>query len=263
VAERLDAFLSHHGFGSRSDVRGIIKSGQVTVAGEVCRAFQRHLGDEVVCVRGVAVERGPSEATLLLHKPVGLACSHDEAEAPLVETLIPARYRALPMEWAGRLDRDTSGLLIVTSDGQLIHRLTNPRKHLPKRYRIAYRGTLSANAVERCAKGLAIEGDPRPTLPAELRLESPGADGLGRATMILHEGRYHQVRKMIAACGGEVVRLHRDRIGTLDLPADLAPGASREISADELRALQDDGGSGRRTQEPAAGCKPDHAGDQR
>ncbi len=241
MAERLDAFLSHHGFGSRSDVRGIIKRGRVTVAGAVCKEFQRHLADEVVCVDGTPVERGPSEATLILHKPVGLACSHDEAEAPLVESLIPERYRALPMEWAGRLDRDTSGLLIVTSDGQLIHRLTNPKKHLPKRYRIAYSGTLSADAVQRCASGITLEGDPRPTLPAELTLEPAGADGLGRATMILHEGRYHQVRRMVAACGGEVVRLHRDRIGGLDLPADLPAGASREITADELQLLMTSG----------------------
>ena len=237
MAERLDAFLSHHGFGSRSDVRALVKRGQVTVAGEVCRLFQQHISDEIICVRGAPVERGPSEATLILHKPVGLACSHDEKEAPLVETLIPARYRNLPMEWAGRLDRDTSGLLIVTSDGQLIHRLTNPKKHLPKRYRLTYRGTLSANAVERCAKGMLIDGDPKPTLPAELTLEAAGSNGLGRATMILHEGRYHQVRKMIAALGGEVTILHRDRIGELDLPSDLPAGESREITANELTLL--------------------------
>lgn len=238
MAERLDAFLAHNGFGSRSEVRVLVKKGRVTVAGATCRDYQRHLGDEVVCVNGVVVERGPTEATLLLHKPLGLACSHDEAEAPLVESLIPARYRALPMEWAGRLDRETTGLLIVTSDGQLIHRLTNPKKHLAKRYRIIYRGALSAHAVERCATGMTLEEDPRPTLPAELTLEAPGADGLGRATIILHEGRYHQVRRMIAALGGEVVGLHRDRIGSLDLPAELAPGATRDITAEELRLLQ-------------------------
>lgn len=238
MAERLDAFLSHHGFGSRSDVRGMVKRGYVTVAGTVCRAYQQHLTDEVVCVRGVPVERGPSEATLLLHKPVGLACSHDEAEAPLVEGLIPARYKALPMEWAGRLDRETSGLLIVTSDGQLIHRLTNPKKHLAKRYRVVYRGTLSANAVERCAAGMLLDDDHRPTLPAELLIEAPGSNGLGKATMLLHEGRYHQVRRMIAALGGVVTQLHRDRIGSLDLPADLPAGESREITPEELRLLQ-------------------------
>jgi 16S rRNA pseudouridine516 synthase len=238
MAERLDAFLAHNGHGSRSDVRALVKRGRVTVAGAVCREYHRHLADEVVCVDGVPVERGPSEATLILHKPVGLACSHDETEAPLVESLIPVRYRALPMEWAGRLDRDTTGLLIVTSDGQLIHRLTNPKKHLPKRYRIAYRGALSANAVERCAKGMVLDTDPRPTLPAELTLETTGADGLDRATMILHEGRHHQVRRMIAALGGEVVGLHRDRIGSLDLPVDLPAGQSREITPAELRLLQ-------------------------
>jgi 16S rRNA pseudouridine516 synthase len=237
VAERLDGFLSSYRFGTRSEVRAIVRAGRVTVNGAVCKDFHRHVTDERIAVDGTVVERGPSSATLILHKPIGLACSHDEREAPLVETLIPTTYRNLPMEWAGRLDRDTSGLLIITSDGQLIHRLTNPKKHLPKRYRIAYRGTLSAHAVARCAEGLTIEGDPKPTLPAELTIEAPRPDGLGSATMILHEGRYHQVRKMIAALGGEVIVLHRDRIGKLDLPADLKSGESREISAQELALL--------------------------
>jgi len=237
VAERLDGFLSSHKFGTRSEVRVMVRAGRVTLDGVMCKDYHRHLHDEVIAVDGTPVERGPTEATLILHKPTGLACSHDEREAPLVETLIPARYRSLPMEWAGRLDRDTSGLLIITSDGQLIHRLTNPKKHLPKRYRIAYRGTLSAHAVARCAEGLAIEGDPKPTLPAELTLEGTRPDGLGAATMILHEGRYHQVRKMIAALGGEVIVLHRDRVGMLDLPEDVKAGERREITAAALAAL--------------------------
>lgn len=239
MSERLDGFLSHNGKGTRSEVRDIIKRGRVSVAGEICKEFNKRIPDDAeVCVDGTPIIRGPDEATLLLHKPCGVSCSHDSSEAPLVEALIPLRYQALPMEWAGRLDRDTSGLLIVTSDGQLIHRLTNPKKHLAKRYRIAYSGKFSSNAVARCAEGIQLDKDPKPTLPAELSIEEPGSDGLGRATMILHEGRYHQVRRMISALGGEVVTLHRDRIGSLDLPADLAPGSSREITANELALLQ-------------------------
>jgi 16S rRNA pseudouridine516 synthase len=236
MAYRLDAFLSHRGFGTRSHVRGLIRRGRVTLAGEICRDQGEHVAEREVRVDGNVIAVGVTSATLLLHKPIGYACSHDEREAPLMEELIPAEYRHLSLEPAGRLDRDTSGLLVVTSEGDLIHQLTNPRRHLPKRYRIGYRGTLSSHAVERCAKGIEMEGDPRPTLPAVLTLESAHA-GLEHATLVLEEGRYHQVRLMIAALGGEVVTLHRDRIGALDLPADLGAGQMREITAPELALL--------------------------
>lgn len=237
MAIRLDAFLSHRGFGSRSHVREIIRKGRVTVGGVVCRGHGEHVAERPVCVDGQLIAVGVTEATLILNKPLGCSCSHDAAEAPLLEELVPAEYRHLPMEPAGRLDRDTSGLLIVTSEGDLIHSLTNPRRHLEKRYRVGYRGTLSSHAVQRCAKGIDMEGDPRPTLPARLELEAASADGLEHATLHLHEGRYHQVRRMFAALGGEVITLHRDRIGMLELPNDLAAGASRIITADELGLL--------------------------
>ncbi len=237
MPDRLDAFLSHRGFGSRSQVRELVRSGKVTVGDLICRDQARHLRGEEVRVDGVLIETGLTAATLLVHKPLGLACSHDPGEAPLLEDIIPEDYAHLPMEPAGRLDRDTSGLLIVTSSGDLIHSLTNPRRHIAKRYRIAYSGRLSAHAAERCAKGMQLEDDPKPTLPARLILETPRLDGLSTATLILHEGRYHQVRRMIAALGGEVTALHRDRIGGLDLPRDLPPGQVRELTAAEQELL--------------------------
>jgi 16S rRNA pseudouridine516 synthase len=237
MATRLDAFLSHRGFGSRSQVRDLIRRGRVRLGDQVCRDHGRHIDGLVVQVDGRVVVEGVASATLLLNKPLGLACSHDPAEAPLVEELVPAAYRHLQLETAGRLDRDTSGLLVITSDGALIHSLTNPKRHLEKRYRVAYRGKLSHHAVARCAKGITLEGEPNPTLPAVLELQGEDADGLGLATLHLHEGRYHQVRRMFAELGGEVVRLHRDRIGGLELPADLLPGQMREITADELARM--------------------------
>ena len=237
MSDRLDAFLSHRGFGTRSSVRILIQQGCVRVGGHRVRDHGHPVQGQEVKVKGVVVPVGIFDATLIAHKPTGLACSHDPAEAPLLYETVPATYAHLPLESAGRLDRETSGMLILTTEGQLIHRLTNPRKHLRKRYRIAYSGTLLAHAVERVRAGIVMEGDPKPTLPAELIIEAPGADGLGQATMLLAEGRYHQVRKMIAALGGHVERLHRDRIGSLDLPADLPPGAMRELTADELALL--------------------------
>jgi 16S rRNA pseudouridine516 synthase len=237
MATRLDAFLSHRGFGSRSQSRDLVRRGRVTVDGAVCRDPGAHVDGRVIAVDRRTVEEGAATATLLLNKPLGFACSHDPAEAPLVEELVPEEFRHLALETAGRLDRDTSGLLVVTSDGGLIHALTNPRRHLEKRYRIGYLGKLSYHAIARCAKGLVMEGDPNPTLPARLEIHPPDDDGMGRATLHLSEGRYHQVRRMIAELGGEVVELHRDRIGGLDLPPDLKPGTMREISPGELVRL--------------------------
>lgn len=241
MSERLDAWLAHRGLGTRSEVRALVRAGRVRVAGMVVRDHgQRVTG--AVTVDGVAVEDPIAGATLILHKPLGVACSHDLREAPLVESLVPPELAHLALESAGRLDRDTSGLLVLTTDGRLIHSLTNPRRHVAKRYRIAIRGRLSAHAVERCAKGIRLEGDDLPTVPAVLEIHGEDTDGLLRASLHLREGRYHQVRRMIAALGGEVVRLHRDRIGSLVLPGDLAPGAARVIEPEEQARLFADAG---------------------
>lgn len=239
MGERLDAYLSHRGHGSRSEVKAMIRRGGVAVDGDPCRDPGRHVdpGVTVIEVDGGPVPVGVSAATLVFHKPVGYSCSHDPREAPLIEELYPSEFAHLSLESAGRLDRMTSGLLVVTTEGDLIHRLTNPRKKLSKRYRVAYRGKLSSHAVERCLRGLDLEGDPRPTLPAKLVLLDTGDDGLERALLTLHEGRFHQVRRMFATLGGEVIRLHRDRIGDLDLPDDLAPGGIRPLQPRERRLL--------------------------
>jgi len=234
MSRRLDALLAHAGFGTRSEVKRLVRTGRVTVDGEPCRKASRALADEVVAVDGVTVERGPAVRVVILHKPVGYACSHDPNEAPLVDELLPPAWLPLGLQPAGRLDRETSGLLILTSDGQLIHRLTHPGRKLPKRYRLRYTGELPADAVERCAAGILLKGesDDELTHPSELILDGPGS-----ATLILREGRYHQVRRMAAALGVTVTALHRDRIGSLDLPQDLAAGAARPLGDDELVLL--------------------------
>jgi 16S rRNA pseudouridine516 synthase len=243
MAERLDAFLSHRGFGTRSQVRLLIRSGSVTVAGAMCRDQATHVDDLEVCVDGVLIPVGVFHATLLLHKPIGYACSTDVGESPILGELVPVDFRHLPMNPAGRLDRETSGLLVVTSEGNLIHALTNPRRHIPKRYQVLYSGTLHRRAVERCSTGILLEGEKEPTLPAQLILpddrheDGEQAQETGTATIILHEGRYHQVRRMFASLGARVLRLHRDRIGELDLPEDLPAGAARLITARELILL--------------------------
>lgn len=228
---RLDAFLSRAGLASRKEARALIRKGRVRVDGEVCRDASRRIEAEIVTLDGELVDSPVSRADFLLHKPVRYACSRDEREAPLVFDLLdePLRRRALKI--AGRLDRETSGLLVLTTDGDFVHHLTHPTRKVSKRYRIEYRGTLPADAVERCRAGILLHGDERPTRPAELSL-----DGEGRATLVLREGRRHQVRRMFRALGAIVTALHRDRVAGLDLPPDLAPGDLRPLEPEE-RAL--------------------------
>lgn len=228
---RLDAYLSRAGLASRREARGLIRAGAVQVAGEVVRDPARRISDEEVTLDEEPVKAPGQTRDYLMHKPIGVACSHDEREAPLVFDLLDPVLRRRRLRLAGRLDRATSGLLVLTTDGDFVHRLTHPARHVEKRYRVAYTGSLANDAVERCREGLALPGDTRPTRPAELRLEADG-----RATLVLREGRTHQVRRMIRALGGEVEALHRDRVGALDLPGDLPPGDLRPLAPEE-RAL--------------------------
>lgn len=228
MSERLDAILAHAGHGTRSAVKELVRRGRVQVDGVVERDPGRRIAGQPITLDGEPVSTR-QDATLIVHKPIGHACSRDPDEEPLIDELYPDELAHLPIQPAGRLDRETSGLIICTTDGALIRRLTDPRKHVAKRYRIRYQGVLADNAERRCEQGFLIDGDEDPTLPSLLVRDGPGS-----ATMVLHEGRYHQVRRMIAALGGFVTALHRDRIGRLDLPADLAAGAARELTADEL-----------------------------
>ncbi len=229
---RLDAYLSRAGLLSRKAARLQIGRGQVRVDGEVCRDSARRISArEVVTLGDGRVESPVQSADYLMNKPVGYACSHDEREAPRVLDLLEPELLRRPLKLVGRLDRATSGLLILTTDGALVHALTHPSRHCEKRYRIEYSGELAADSVARCAEGLMLQGDTRPTRPSTLTLDAPG-----QATLRLREGRTHQVRRMIRALGGRVTALHRDRVGGLDLPADLAPGALRPLLEEE-RAL--------------------------
>ena len=228
---RLDAYLARAGLASRKEARALIRRGRVAVSGAVCRDAARRVGEAPVALDGALVDSPLAIRDFLVHKPAGLACSRDEREAPLVYELLDEPTRRRDLLIAGRLDRATSGLLVLTTDGDLVHRLTHPARKLPKRYRVRYTGALASDAVARCRAGLELAGESGPLRPAELRLE-----GEGRAMLTLREGRTHQVRRMIRALGGEVVGLHRDRVGALDLPPDLAPGDWRPLARDE-RAL--------------------------
>lgn len=228
---RLDAYLARAGLASRREARAMIRRGAVVVDGEICRDSARRVGEHEIRIGGECIESPATNRDFILHKPVGYACSDDDREAPLVRALWTESLRRRCPRIAGRLDRATSGLLLLTTDGDLVHRVTHPTRKLSKRYRIVYEGELASDAVLRCAEGFMLRGEERPTRPADLALGDAG-----RATLVLREGRTHQVRRMIRALGGKVTALHRDRIGALELPIDLEEGDLRPLAPAE-RAL--------------------------
>jgi 16S rRNA pseudouridine516 synthase len=229
---RLDAYLARAGLTSRKEARGLIRRGAVQVDDQVCRDSQRRITSERVILGESVVESPVEQTDFLVHKPVGLSCSRDARESPLIFDLLDETLRRRDLKIAGRLDRATSGLLVLTTDGNFVHRLTHPTRKVPKRYRILFEGSLVEDAAERCRDGIALGAEGRLTRPAEFVLE-----GAGRATMVLREGRTHQVRRMIHKLGGEVIALHRDQFGSLDLPEDLAPGDLRPLEPGERACL--------------------------
>jgi 16S rRNA pseudouridine516 synthase len=227
--QRLDAFLARAGVGTRSQIRDLIRRGRVDLGGAVCRNAAAQVAGATVSLDGEIVCPAPDVLHCVLHKPVGYACSHDARESPILDELLPEAWRALGLEPAGRLDRETSGLLVLSTDGDLIHRLTHPAKKIEKRYRVRYSGDLPPDAAERCAAGLLLRGESTPTRPARLDAQAGGS-----ATLHLGEGRYHQVRRMFAALGVHVTSLLRDRVGDYELSTDLEPGAFRRLSDADL-----------------------------
>lgn len=175
----------------------------------------------------------PPSSVILLHKPVGVVCSARDASNPLVYDLMPSRFRerSPKMVPIGRLDRDTSGLLLLTDDGALNHRLTSPRSHVAKVYDVTLAQPLEVEAITLLTSGsLVLANESEPIEPADIEVVAPL-----RVRLTLHEGRYHQARRMFAAVGNHVVALHRSRVGDLTL-ADMAAGTWRVLSNHE-RAL--------------------------
>ncbi len=222
---RLDQWLANLGYCSRREARAWVESGRVKIAGRPADDPGKKAQAEAVRVDGEPLDH-PGGLLLLLHKPLGLVCSHEEREGPNVYSLLPDRWRRRNpvITSVGRLDKDTSGLLLLTDQSDLVHRLTSPKNKVPKVYRAEVDQPLSPDLVPLFAAGtLVLPGEKQPCEPAELRILGPTT-----AEVVLTEGRYHQVRRMFASQGCEVLALHRSRLGHLEL-GDLAPGQWREL----------------------------------
>jgi 16S rRNA pseudouridine516 synthase len=228
---RLDRILSERGYCSRSQADDLIRQRDVQFEGRrIVRA------DDYVDGTGVTIDGqplDPGSLLILMHKPAGLTCAHED-RGPLVYDLFPSRWilRRPPLSTVGRLDKDTTGVLLLTDDGQLLHRLTSPKNHVPRTYHVTLRDPLKGTEAARFASGtMTLDDDPKPLKPAQLDVISPT-----ECLLVLHEGRYHQVKRMFEATGNLVTQLHRERFGSITVGG-LKPGEWRDITPAERQSL--------------------------
>ena len=229
---KLVKLLANLGYGSRKQVTSMFREGRITdAAGEVLYTDDQ-VGHDTIRVDGEPLDP-PQGLTLMLHKPAGYTCSNKDI-GRLVYDLLPPRFRlrAPALSSVGRLDRETSGLLLFTDDGQLLHRIISPRAALPKVYEATLAEPLRGNEGVLFASGaLLLESETTPLKPAVLEVIDPT-----HARLTITEGRYHQVRRMFAAVGNHVDALHRSRVGGLSL-GDLPEGAWRVLDAGDVATL--------------------------
>lgn len=228
---RLDKFLSQNSDLSRSLIQQAIKAGRVYVNDVIAKkGDQKLLGDEIITFDGNIVEAFKNRY-LMLHKPLGYVCANSDSDYPVVVDLIRLpRWQELQI--VGRLDIDTTGLVLLTDDGQWNHRITSPRHECDKVYRVTTANPISADTAELFAAGVQLHGEKAPTRPAQLELISSH-----EARLKIHEGKYHQVKRMFAAAGNLVVALHRESIGNIQLDPALAPGEYRALTAEEIKSV--------------------------
>jgi len=222
---RLDQTLANLGYCSRREARDWLRAGRVRVAGQPADDPGQRVAADAVTVDGERLDH-PEGLLLLYHKPAGLVCSHEAREGPSVYDALPARWRRRnpAVTSIGRLDKETTGLLLLTDLPDLVHRLTSPKHKVPKVYRAMLDSPVPGEAAERFAAGtLVLPGEESPCAPAVLEVLGPR-----ETRLTLTEGRYHQVRRMFAALGATVVALHRESFGSLTL-AGVEPGAWRVL----------------------------------
>lgn len=229
---RLDKFLVACGAFSRRDAQRAVRRGRVCVDGEPLRdpASKVHPTQQITADGERVALRGPRY--LLLHKPPGYVCATRDDRYPTVLELMPQAERE-GLHIAGRLDVDTTGLVLLTDDGAWSHRVTSPRHRCDKRYRVTLADPVSDTDVARLRDGILLRGEAQPTRPAGVEVADERT-----VLLTLQEGRYHQVKRMFGALGNRVIALHRDRVGSVVLDPDMLPqGAFRFLSPAEVAAL--------------------------
>ena len=242
---QLQDILYSQGFGTRRVCSGLVQHGLVEIyesdygpvvyTDSTADVEPEGLRFRVQGVDWIYQER----AYVMLHKPAGTECSQKPSMYPSIYSLLPAALRQRPVKSAvqgvqavGRLDQDTTGLLLLSDDGQFIHRMSSPKKHVPKIYQITAKHPVSQEQIECLLAGVVLDDDPKPVRAAACYLYDSH-----RLDLTLTEGKYHQVKRMLAAVGNRVEGLHRSCIGALALPEDLAPGQWRWLSSEDMQNL--------------------------
>lgn len=234
---KLEQILFSQGFGSRKLCRLLIARGDVEIAGEICEDESRDFNVNADAATGAPFEftvegevwEFHARAYLMLNKPSGYECSQKPKSHPSAYALLPAPLRERNVQAVGRLDQDTTGMLLFSDDGQFIHRTTSPRHEVPKIYEVSTSEAVTEMQIEKLLAGVVLDDSPVPVHALAAELESPQ-----HLRLTLASGKYHQVKRMLAAVGNHVAKLHRSRIGQLSMPADLLEGKWRWLTPQEL-----------------------------
>lgn len=229
--ERLDKFVATQGVVTRSEAQRLIRTGQVSVDGALVRdpAAKVRPESQAISVAGRPVDY-KAHVYIMLNKPAGVLSASRDPRAPTVVELVPEAWRRKGLFPAGRLDKDTHGLLILTDDGDFAHRMLSPKKAIFKRYLAVVDGPVEPADIKAFEEGTSL-GDGTRLLPAKCRILRPGAQPL--VEMSICEGRYHQIKRMFGGIGRHVLWLKRCAIGSLELDEQLAEGGCRELTAEE------------------------------
>lgn len=233
-AQRLDKLIGNQGQYTRSQVKDLVRQGRVSWNGSVVRRAEQKVmpGDDIRIDGKPVIVR--SHIYLMMNKPAGVVSASRDPRAGTVVDLVPEQWQRRGLFPAGRLDKDTTGFLLITDDGEFAHRMLAPKKHIPKVYLAQLEFPFDPALPQRFACGIQL-GDGTLCQSAQVSLECPGERPVAR--VVLHEGMYHQVKRMFAACGNRVLSLRRIQIGGLALDEQLAPGECREILPKELESI--------------------------
>ena len=230
---QLERLLQKHGFGTRKGCRGLIRDERVAVNGQICDDPFADIPTANLVFSVDGVDWPYAEfASLMLNKPAGYECSRKPQHHPSVLELLPRPLRERDVQPIGRLDEDTTGLLLITDDGQLDHQLSSARREVPKIYLATTKHPLDQAQIDQLLAGVLLNDEPEPIAAAGAEIVG---DHLLRLTVT--EGKYHQVKRMVAAVGNRVEALHREAVGQLSLPDDLPPGEWRWLTPADLEKL--------------------------
>ncbi|MCM3130248.1 pseudouridine synthase [Paenibacillus provencensis] len=237
---RIDKILSHMGYGTRSEIKKAVKNGYVTVDGKTIKdsGMQVDPDRDIVEIDGEVVKYR-EYIYLMLHKPPGVISATEDLREETVIDLLDEEYVIFQPFPVGRLDKDTEGLLLLTNDGQLAHNLLSPRKHVPKTYEAKVLGRIGDKEITVFQQGVTLD-DGYVTKPAELIVISEERTDMGiisNVQVTIHEGKFHQVKRMFEAVGSKVLYLKRISMGSLALDPELPMGSYRELTEEELNSL--------------------------